>query len=269
MPIPKNTNLHNVSVNISQSIANYNGGNSGSAYNWDYNLLISARNRSLARAPLSAWLSAGAAASIETLLNSFGMNVRNSTLVPVATFDRVLRGLNPNTIDWLASKSLPLSAPYLQDINPQTKRTLSDELSMLYDTLSQAGNVTISGGYVAASKAAHCLLPNLVPMIDGAHTGISYFNINRVTYLPPPSFGSGNWDHWVGHAFVGTVNPSPRGSGRYSWNADQFLAAIGVNQHLYENWQLNAGYPGLAAFLSLDATIGTTGIPRIIDKVLW
>jgi hypothetical protein len=47
------------------------------------------------------------------------------------------------------------------------------------------------------------------------------------------------------------------------------MAAIGINQHIYELWQAAIGHPSLADFLALDPTPGTTGIPRIIDKCLW
>jgi hypothetical protein len=47
------------------------------------------------------------------------------------------------------------------------------------------------------------------------------------------------------------------------------MAAIGVNQHIYELWQVVNRNPGLQAFLALDPTPGANGIPRIIDKSLW
>jgi hypothetical protein len=44
---------------------------------------------------------------------------------------------------------------------------------------------------------------------------------------------------------------------------------MGINQHIYELWQAANRNPGYSAFLALDPTPGTTGIPRIIDKGLW
>jgi len=162
---------------------------------------------------------------------------------------------------------LPLPFPPVAHINPGTGNSLALELVEIYNALLAPGAVTTSGGYVAASKTMHCLFPNLVPMIDGAHTGISYYNINRATYLPPMNLG--NWAAWVGHNMNGNPNPSPRGAGRHSWGADQLLAAIGVNQHLFEVWNLANGNPGIAGYLALDSTPGTTGIPRVVDKGLW
>ena len=45
---------------------------------------------------------------------------------------------------------------------------------------------------------------------------------------------------------------------------------IGVHlKHIFEIWDVANGNAGLRAFLALDSVSGTTGIPRIIDKVLW
>jgi len=162
---------------------------------------------------------------------------------------------------------LPLAAPPPVLVNPATGATLSGEMEAIYCALSAPGAVTHSGGYVAASKAMHCLFPELAPMIDGKHAGISYFNIVRETYTPP--LGIVEWTRWLGAPIDGVPNPSPRGGGRDSWGWKQFMAAIGINQHIYELWQAANGHPGLADFLALDPTPGTTGIPRIIDKSLW
>jgi hypothetical protein len=113
----------------------------------------------------------------------------------------------------------------------------------------------------------HCLFPHLAPMVDGAHTGISYYNIDRATYSPP--LGLHSWDEWIGEPLKGVANPSPRGAGRNAWQWHQFMAAVGVNQRIYELWQVANGNAGLQEFIALDPTPGTTGIPRIIDKGLW
>lgn len=152
-------------------------------------------------------------------------------------------------------------------MNSATGETLSIGLRVLYNKFAELGSVTESGGYVAASKTLHCLFPDLAPMIDGEHAGISYFNIDRASYLPP--LGLVGWATWIGMPLKGVPNPSPRGAGRTAWQWQQFVAAIGVNQHIYELWQLANGNPGFQALLALDPTPGTTGIPRIIDKGLW
>jgi hypothetical protein len=144
--------------------------------------------------------------------------------------------------------------------------TLAAEITTIYNAFAAPGAVSIRGGFVAASKVLHCLFPELAPMIDGAHTGLSYFHIDRTTYSPPMG---GSWAGWLGGPMAGVPNPSPRGAGRHRWGSQQFLAAIGINQHIYALWQAAHGHPGLPAFLALDPTPGTTGIPRVIDKALW
>jgi len=252
---------------LAGNIATYND-TYGADYNGPYAEYIAARNAGIAVAgSLGDWIAGEGAFQIQTLLITLGMNARDSRLVPHATFKGVLSGLKPMIVDWVAGLALPLGVPPPNLVNVATAETLSAELRLLYDLLAAPGSVTNSGGYVAASKTMHCLFPKLAPMIDGRHTGISYYNIDRATYAPP--LGLGSWARWVGAPIDGVANPSPRGAGRNGWQWHQFMAAIGVNQHIYELWQVANGNPGLQAFLALDPTSGANGIPRIIDKGLW
>lgn len=269
MPLLAGIEIKAIPDLIPQRITAYNQGPDGPGYNNAYNQYIAKRNAGIfAAGSLSAWLATGnAVGPIRELLIAYGMNARNSQLVAPTAFQTVIESLSHASLDWINGFALPLPMAPVAMINPQTGLSLSNELTNIYNTLSAPGSVTVSGGFVAASKATHCIFPNLAPMIDGKHTGISYYNIARATYTPP--LGIINWDRWIGHQISGIPNPSPRGAGRRSWSADQFLAAIGMNQHIYEIWDLSNGNPGLQAFLALDAVHGTAGIPRIIDKVLW
>jgi hypothetical protein len=269
VPIPPNTPLATVAAMLPNAVVAYNAGANGHAYNASYNAFIAARNAGLAtNGNLAGWIIAGSAAiSINGLLNAYGMNARNSVLVPLPALQATLAALTADSVNWIQGVSLPVAAPPAVMINPGTGASLAAELSMIYSALSAPGAITVSGGFVASSKAMHCLFPDLIPMIDGAHTGLSYYNILRNTYLPP--LGLAGWMAWLGWPMNGTRNPSPRGAGRHSWGADQLLAAVGVNQHIYEAWNVNNGTPGLPGFLALDGTLGTTGIPRIVDKGLW
>lgn len=270
MPIADNTPLTAIPRMISRSIAAYNAiGTRTAAYNPPYAQFIKIRNTGLANAgSLSAWISMPEAAlSIQQLLTAFGMNVQGSSLVPVKAFQEVLAQIHPLSADWIESLSLPLpQAPPLL-INPTTETSLADEIRGIYNLLALPGSATVSGGYVAASKAFHCLFPNIGPIIDGRHSGPSYYNIISDTYLPP--LGLADWIEWLGTPMPGTPNPSPRGGGRLAWGWERFMAALGINQHIYELWQREQGNPGVGAFLALDLPPGTSGIPRIIDKVLW
>ncbi len=270
MPIQAGTQLGAIQGMLDNKIAAYNDPAADtSTYNHKYNNYIVARTAGIeAAGSLSAWIACGGAAdAMQALLIAFGMNARNSELVPIPALQQVLADINPATVNWVAGIHLPLGVPPANLVNPATGVSLSVELQSTYNAFAAPGSVTLSGGYVAASKTMHCLFPELAPMIDGAHTGISYYNIVRATYVPPLSLG--DWAAWIGAPILGVVNPSPRGAGRHTWQWPQFMAAIGVNQHIYELWQVANGHPGFPAFLAIDPTPGTTGIPRIIDKGLW
>lgn len=270
MPIAIKTPLNTISRLISGNIAAYNArGTRTEAYNAPYSRFIEYRSAGLAsEGKLSAWiLTRDAALSTIELLTAFGMSVRNSSIVPLSRLQEVFARLNPLSADWTASLSLPLPQPPAVLFNPATQASLADEIRTIYNLLALPGSVTNSGGYVAASKSFHCLFPNLGPIIDGLHSGPSYYHIVRETYMPP--LGLTEWQEWLGAPMQGVPNPSPRGGGRTSWGCDRFLAALGINQHIYELWQHEHDNPGIDAFLALDPTRGTTGVPRIIDKVLW
>lgn len=272
MPIAPGTALPALTALIQGSVAAYNApGTATAAYNMTYAAYIATRQAGIAAkgGSLSAWLAGGgSASSVYNLLDSFGMNKQGSKLMPVASLHAFLTGLNPLTVDWISNFCIPLHAAPCAIGSPHVAgSTLAAELLDLYDRCASPGVVTASGGFVAGSKTMHCLFPEIAPMIDGRHSGLSYYHIDRASYLPP--LGLASWTHWVGHPVSGVPNPSPRGGGRHSWRSEQFLGAIGVGQTVYEHWI--AAHPALghAGFMALDPAPGTIGIPRIIDKVLW
>lgn len=142
--------------------------------------------------------------------------------------------------------------------------TVAQELGKLFDFCSEQRHFSESGGIVIGSKVAHAILPNLCPIIDTSHIAVSLNNIASGEYLPP----GGSWDMYHGYAPKRKHNPSPRGCSRYSWGKDQFLCAIGFYARIYQEWQEANSYPGLVAFLFQDPIEGTTGIPRLLDKVI-
>jgi len=275
MPIPNGTLLNAIPGMLAANIANYNSpaNRRGAFYNTEYQNYIQTRNTGLANfGGLSGWVTSGGAShAIWALLNSFGMNARNSRLVAIyvlhTNLTQLTAQINPATLNWLSTLALPLqnSPPLIP--GPIAGTTLVNALQTVYCYLEQRGSVTNSGGFAAASKVMHCLFPDLVPIIDGKHLGRSYYHIRRNTYLPPMRLA--NWAAWLGAPMNGNPNPSPQGAGRQLWGWHQFVAAIGINQHIYELWQNANGAPGQHAFLALDQTGGSTGIPRLIDKGLW
>ena len=270
MPIAAGTPLASIPGMISENVAAYNAiGTRTAAYNLPYDRFIENRANGLINCcSLSAWLSMPEAAlEIVRLLDAFGMNVRHSRLVDAVRLQNVLSQISPSSLDWIATLSLPLPQSPATLINPASQISLANEIRDIYTLLALPGSVTRSGGYVAASKSFHCLFPNLGPIIDGLHSGPSYNHIDRITYTPPLKLNE--WRDWLGQPINGVANPSPKGGGRKAWGWARFLAALGINQHIYELWQRENYDKGMSDFLALDATPGTTGVPRIIDKVLW
>lgn len=267
MPIPPNSDHIWFADNLERLVRDYNTGTGGEAFNASYATFIENRERGIARqGSLSAWLATDAASmAVWGLLDSFGMNIRNSRLISVDMgFSDSLASLQTiANLDGL--NSIPFPTGGLNATVFPSVLSVADELILLYDYCCSSARFSNSGGFVIASKVLHCVLPNLAPMIDGLHSGISYYNFSRASYFPP----GGDWTTYLGFQIDGLTNPSPRGAGRNNWRAHQFCCSIGYNETLYNTWQTRNGNPGLAAFMALDPTPGTTTINRIIDKGLW
>lgn len=270
MPIPQDTQLSALTDLLPNAIAAYNApGTRTSTYNETYSTFIAARQAGIdEHGSVYGWiLNGNACQAIHDLLTAFGMNAQGSILVDYPTLTQTFVDLPEATVNWISAITIPLLMPPCEIINPNTRHSLSTELTTLYNTLTLPGAVTLSGGFVAASKSLHCLFPGLAPMIDGRHSGLSYYHISRPTYLPP--LGLDDWSAWLGMPLSGIPNPSPRGAGRNKWDSARFVAAIGINQHIYELWQQHNGGAGLPAFIEIDPAEGSIGIPRIVDKLLW
>ena len=262
MPVPKNIRLSTIINNVNSSISSYN--QKHSAYNHDYNNFITSRFAAISEeGNMEGWLNkTGTSIEIRNLMDKFGMNIRNSLLVNQDIFinniNRISKLVDINGLDEFSL----LDGSLTKKINDST---ISIELGKLFDYCAKPGNFSISGGFVIGSKVSHCIIPQLCPMVDTAHIGISLYNIHQDDYLPPGN----NWKTYIGKTPFGKPNPSPRGAGRNSWKTDQILCAVGFYARLYEAWQAKNGNPGINAFLELDSSNRMSGIPRILDKVLW
>ena len=253
MPITPDSTRTQIVAAIPAKIATYNA--AYPAYNVTYGAFIAARAAGIAAAgSLAAWLATpDAAPAFIALLDSFGMNARNSELVAPAVFAANLADLP--AVPLLAAVPFPIGT--IAAIEPQ--------LRTIFNCCAAPGTFSKSGGFVIGSKTAHCVLPDLCPMLDNEHIGKSLYNIAREQYLPPGN----NWAAYLGRPVVNPPNPSPRGAGRNNWDAHRFTQAIGFYEALYSDWQAANGNLGIGAFLGLDPTAGTTGIFRVLDKVLW
>jgi hypothetical protein len=218
MPVPKDTRLSDIPGMLTAKIAAYNAPGSRTAtYNQPYQNYICAWEAGIgAKGSLAAWVAGGGAGrAMRCLLHDFGMDARKARLTPLEALQAALGAINSETLDWISRFSLPLDAPPRALVNPGTGANLSVELRATYDALARERAVTVSGGYIAASKAMHCLFPCLAPMIDGTHTGISYYNIDRSTYAPP--LGLAGWDAWVGVTINGLARAEALGDRTSSW----------------------------------------------------
>ncbi len=251
---------------IPTSINDYNGGRNGSRFNDAYASFMQARTMGLARygGSLRRWLfTRDGAKAIWALLDCYGMNVRGSKLVSSGQLHATLQSLATIAdVDQIVRFPIPTGG--LNRVLP-SGRILASSLGTLFKDMRLPNRITVSGGFVGASKALHCILPGLVPMLDRTHIALSLYEICRSDYLPP----SGSWFQYLGSPAPSTPNPSPRGAGAQGWGSGQLLCAIGFYECIYEEWQTRNGQPGLQAFLALDSSRGTTGVPRIVDKIMW
>jgi hypothetical protein len=262
MPLPPGITRTAIVNSIQSRIISYNRTNFG--YNNAYSSFLNKRNAGIIKyGGLENWLSSPSATNcIMDLLNAFGMNARNSKLKQPSDFLKNLLNL-PKNVNLAILSDVKIPTGGLS--NKISDTTPEKELRALFDYCEEVGKFSESGGYVIGSKVCHCILPDLCPMLDGTHIAISLSHIVQSEYLPPYD----NWISYLGHEAISPVNPSPQGAGRYYWDSHRFIQAIGFIERIYWDWQIANNIPGRDTFLNLDPIRGTSGVPRVIDKVLW
>ena len=248
---------------ISARIEAYNKTPRGDSYNKHYAKLIQVRLAGVRNCGLAAWLkTAESRSAIRSLLEEFGMDARKSQLAPATIFDMNISQIpDIANIEWLSR--FQLSEESLSKSGGSS--TVAEQIGKLFDFCADRGRFSESGGFVIGTKVAHCVLPEVIPMIDISHIGISLYNVPRKEYLPPGDV----WRRYIGYEPRGKPNPSPNGAGRNSWKSDQILCAIGFYTRIYRDWLAFDEGNNLEKFLALDRSNGATGIPRLLDKVLW
>jgi len=264
MPLLNKSRIDTIIKLIPQRINNYNNMRNGLKYNNEYGLFIKTRAQGIAKTnSIDEWLNCKEnSLIIYNLLDKFGMNARSSRLTDFNQFFNSIKYLN-NLCNLSELKNFSINNSSLD--RPFDNSTVAKEITKIFNFSSKPNVFSCSGGFVIASKVMHCIIPELLPMIDISHIGISLYNIHNDDYLPPV----GAWIEYLGYKPNGKANPSPRGAGRNSWKAAQYLCTIGFYARIYSVWQINNGNPGLKAFLNLDSSKHTTGIPRVLDKVFW
>lgn len=199
------------------------------------------------------------ASRLRDILTKFGMDARASRLMAPERILSVI-SLVGSDCDLLNMAQIQLHTLNLkQTIKNQTVDSI---IRKIYDHLAEPNNISEAGGFVAASKTMHFILPELFIMLDGQHIAISLYNISD--YHPHPNDGGG-WSTVVSN-YSGREppNPSPRGAGRYSWDNKRYVVALMYYKRIIREWcqQNNAD---VKSFLNLDTQNAST-TSRIIDS---
>lgn len=262
MPIHFNSRAEIIRA-IPACIGAYNNSTRGPSYNEQYAKFIKIRLAGIRNGCLADWLKTSESGfAIRSLMIAFGMDKQGSHLVDSDIFGaNVSRIPDIANIEWLSR--FQLCEERLSKSGEGS--TVAEEVTRLFNYCACPGHFSVSGRFVIGSKVAHCVLPQLFPMIDTRHIGISLHKVPQEEYLPPGN----NWRTYIGHQPNGKPNPTPVGDGRKLWKADQILCAIGFYARIYPDWLALDETRNLATFLALDTSNGATGIPRLLDKVLW
>ena len=264
MPVQPSITRKEIVASITDRVMAYNRNRNRVEYNRAYASFSAKRTSDISlHGSIEGWLSSDAAAPcIMLLLGNFGMNSRGSELVSLKEFTANLIEIPKRVkIQIISALKVPTGGLNVSIAGSNVE----GEIRALFDYCDSPGIFSKSGGFVIGSKVAHCILPELCPMLDTTHIAMSLYNVALSEYLPPGN----NWHAYLGRQERSPVNPSPRGAGRYIWDSYRFTQAIAFYERIYFDWQIANGNPGLTEFLKLDPVSGTTGVPRVIDKVLW
>jgi len=247
---------------IPNRITEYNRAHAG--YNFAYQSFISSRSSGIAHHQgIETWLrSNDAGPCVRNLMDCFGMNIKGSTLISEEKFTASLQILPDEVnIKILSTVKIPTGG-----LSAQIDGIIiEEEIRSLFDFCARKERFSESGGFVIGSKVSHCIFPELCLMLDNAHIANALYNMKREEYLPPGD----NWRSFLGRDEKTPVNPSPKGNGRKNWDCYRYTQAIAFYERIFTDWQNTQENSDLGKFLKLDPVQGTTGVPRIIDKVLW
>jgi len=259
LPLPKDITRKDIVKIIPARIAEYN---KETPYNSIYRHFITERKERIkSSGSLEKWLITPEAGN---LIHLFIKNYSTKPYIvslPEVCARKLYELTRTVDIEGL-SKFTPEQGPLVKKIG---NSTVAQGLGKLFDFCSHWRCFSEAGGILIGSKVAHAIFPELCPIIEPKHIGISLFNLAPGEYLPPGD----SWNTYLGYTPRRKINPSPRGGGRCRWRRDQYLCAVGFYARIYQDWQEANDTPGLDAFLSLDPKQSTTGIPRLLEKVFW
>lgn len=195
------------------------------------------------------------------ILVDFGLDARGSKLVSPQRILETISGCGSES-DRLKSANISLHTLNLhQTIENQTVGSI---IVRIFDFFAKPYRITESGGFVAASKTMHFIMPELFIILDGQHIAISLYNISD--YNPHPEDGR-SWADVVPNYSGNKPNPSPRGNGRKSWDAERCVIGLMYYKRIIREW-CQRNYSDIKGFLEIDSENASTA-SRIIDKALW
>jgi hypothetical protein len=255
MPIPKGVKTSYIVTNIKKRVDDYNEKNFNYLKSYKkYNLI---RNKYLNKYQRISQMihDEDYMKELRKILIDYGMNARNSQLVSKEKFHDTIKKSH-DIIDEIEDGSYSIDEFKYDD-------ELVKNIKLLYKQFSSVEALTYSGGFVITSKTMHFLIPDLFTMIDGAHIGVSLYNV--ADYLPHSSDGK-SWKYVFPDYSRKTPNPSPRGAGRWNWDSERYCIALFYYKRLFLEW-VETNKSNKDGFLKLDEH--SEHITRILDKALW
>ena len=260
MPIPVGITTSVLVRNIQERIKNYN--QNLDFYVRDYQQYISKRRSIFCETHKISdiFQNDEYISELRWILDKFGMNARRSQLTEQSSFSKVIEESTPIFEKILEHETTLQKVSFT---NSNQSRDYYSLICEIYNLFSKPGKLSYSGGFVIASKTMHFILPDLFVMIDGAHIGISLYNISD--YHPHSDNGK-DWFEAIPSYSGKKSNPSPRGQGRTSWDSERYCIALLFYKRIYHEWieTFNSNHE---TFIELDTF--SRSVPRIIDKSLW
>ena len=262
MPIPKGTRTTYIVENMSNLVNNYNY--SEKDYVKDYNRFMLEGNHlfELHNNTFEEMLNDRVfSEELRRILIKFGLDARASRLMPLQSIQ--------NTISYCAPEfdQLRTANILLQNLNlshEENGRSIYSIIRSIFDIFSEPNRITQSGGFVAASKTMHFIMPQLFIILDGQHIAISLYNISD--YYPHQKDG-GDWGEIIPQYSGLTPNPSPRGGGRENWDAERYIIALMYYKRIVLEW-IQRNHSNIEGFLEIDSE-NLSKASRIIDKSMW
>lgn len=265
MSIPEDTSTNDIVKKLPNLVDEYNK-SSNQEYQKAYENFMQKRRDFLSECDENFRILLGNLSFCEKLreiLSDFGLNYRGAKLVSARRILDTFKSIRTK-FELLSSAGVTL-----YNLDPKSKlenRSISSLIREIFRYLEKTNRISEAGGYIAASKSMHFVLPQLFIMIDGQHIAISLYRISCSDYKPYSKDGS-TWADVLPNYSGNKPNPSPRGSGRKLWDGERYIIALMYFKRIVREW-CQHNNATLDEFLEVDSS--NNKLPsRIIDKALW